>query len=68
MDYLKEMAQCKFTFSPRGFGIDCYRTWEALLVGSIPVIKSSHLDFMYEGLPVLIVNDWQVINEDFLNK
>ena len=42
--YLKEMAQCKFTLSPKGLGPDCYRTWEALLVGSIPVVRKSQLD------------------------
>ena len=68
MSYLKDMVRCKFTFSPRGYGIDCYRTWEALLVGSIPIIKSSYLDYLYDGLPVLIVKDWNEINEDFLNR
>lgn len=66
-DYLNEMAQCKFTLSPRGMGPDCYRTWESLLVGSIPIVKKSQLDFLYEGLPVLIVNEWEDIDEEFLN-
>ncbi len=66
--YLKEMAQCKFTLSPKGLGIDCYRTWEALLVGSIPVVRSSQLDSLYEGLPVLIVDRWEDITEEFLER
>lgn len=64
--YLKEMAQCKFTLSPKGLGIDCYRTWESLLVGSIPIVKTSHLDPIYDGLPVLIINNWEDITEEFL--
>lgn len=65
--YLKEMSQCKFTLSPKGLGPDCYRTWEAFLVGSIPVVRKSQLDPLYEGLPVLIVDQWEDINEEFLN-
>lgn len=67
-DYLKEMAQFKFVLSPRGVGIDCYRTWEALIVGSIPIVKSSYLDPLYKDLPILIINDWNQITEAFLNK
>ncbi len=66
--YLYEMAQHKFTLSPRGNGIDCHRTWEALLVGSIPIIKSSALDSMYKDLPVLIIHDWKEVTEDFLHE
>lgn len=64
--YLIEMAQSKFVLSPRGNGIDCHRTWEALLMGSIPIVKTSSLDPLYEKLPVLIIDDWHQINEEFL--
>ncbi len=67
-DYLKQMAQSKFTLSPKGLGPDCYRTWEALLVGSIPVVKRSCLDPLYEGLPVLIVDSWDDVTEEYLKK
>ena len=84
-DYLKEMAEYKFVFSPRGLGPDSYRTWEALLVGTIPIVRKgmyehpeifddadpcthSTLDELYKGLPILIVDSWEEITEDFLNK
>ncbi len=66
LDYMAEMANFKFTLSPPGYAPDCYRTWEALLVGSIPIIKASHLDSLFKGLPVLIINDWSDITEEFL--
>lgn len=66
--YLKEMAQCKFTLSPKGLGPDCYRTWEALLAGSIPIVRKSPLDPLFKGLPVLIIDQWEKINEEFLNR
>ncbi len=67
-DYVQELAQFKFTLSPRGYGIDCYRTYEALLVGTIPIVKSSQLDPLFEGLPVLIVQEWEELTEKFLIK
>lgn len=66
VDYLKEMAGYKFTLSPQGFGVDCYRTWEALYVGSIPIVKHSHLDSLYENLPILLIDDWDEISEILL--
>lgn len=68
LEYLEEMAKFKFTLSPPGYAPDCYRTWEALLVGSIPIVKSSSMDSMFKDLPVLIVNDWTEITEDLLNR
>jgi hypothetical protein len=68
MDYLKEMASCKFILSPRGAGIDCYRTWEAILVGCIPIVRSSQLNSLYKDLPILVVDDWQEVTEEFLEK
>ncbi len=67
-DYLEDLTHTKFVLSPRGNGLDCHRTWEALLMGAVPIVKSSSLDSMYDGLPVLIVKDWTEINEAFLNQ
>lgn len=66
--YMREMAQYKFVLSPPGNGIDCYRTWEALFAGCIPIVKRSHIDVLHADLPVLIVDDYTQITEDFLKK
>ena len=66
LEYMKEMSQYKFSLSPRGYGPDSYRTWEAMLVGSVPVVHTSHLDPLYADLPVLIVQDWSEVTEKFL--
>ena len=55
---LKLYSDYKFVLSPHGNGLDCHRTWEVLLVGSIPIVKTSSLDILYEDLPVVIVKDW----------
>lgn len=67
-DYLMDVARSKFVASPRGHGLDCHRTWEALLMGSYPIVKTSPLDSAYKDLPVVIINDWSEITEAFLQK
>lgn len=64
--YLERIAQAKCTLSPRGNGLDCYRTWEALYLGCIPVIKTSTLDPIFEDLPVIIIEDWKQVTKKFL--
>ena len=57
-----------FTISPLGNGLDCHRTWEALLLGTIPIVRTSPLDSLYDGLPVCIVQDWAEVDFPFLQR
>lgn len=63
-------AQGHFAFvcSPRGGGIDCHRTWEALCLGCVPIVKTSGMDSLWNGLPVWIVNDWSEITPENCQK
>jgi hypothetical protein len=61
------MIQYKYVISPHGNGLDCHRTWEAIILGCIPIVKTSPLDTMFEGLPVLIVKDWSEVTQDLLD-
>jgi hypothetical protein len=63
----KKAVECAFVLSPFGGGMDCHRTWEALCLGCIPIVKSIGSNAMYEDLPVLIINEWSEINEELLN-
>lgn len=67
-DYLKDLAETKFILSPRGNGLDCVRTWEALYMGVIPIIKHSSSDTLYEGLPVILIKEWSEVTEEFLQQ
>ena len=66
--YLKDVTSSQFVIAPRGVGLDTYRLWEALYVGTIPIVKTSSLDSLYAGLPVLVVKDWKLVNEQFLRE
>ena len=61
-------AQHTFVLSPFGNGLDCHRTWEAICLGCIPIIKAPFFRTMFDGLPVLIVNDWREVNQQLLNE
>jgi len=64
--YYIYLAQSKFIFSPPGDGMDCYRTWEALYFGSIPIVINASINSIFENLPVLIVNNYEEINLELL--
>jgi hypothetical protein len=57
-----------FVVSLPGNGLDCHRTWEALLLGCIVVVKSSCLDPLYKGLAVLIVHSWSELTGERLDE
>jgi hypothetical protein len=55
--------QYAFEVCPRGYGLDCFRTWECLFLETIPIVKTSALDPLYrdEGFPVVIVESFREI-------
>ena len=68
IDLWREKTRYAFVVSPHGNGLDCHRTWESLVLGNIVIVKRSSLDPMYEGLPVVIVEDWREITSDNLRR
>lgn len=67
-EYLIELSNFAFCASPHGNGLDCHRTYEAIVMGVIPIVKTSTLDPLYKRLPVLIVKEWSDINQELLHK
>ncbi len=59
----KLYAQYPLVLSTAGNGLDCHRTWELFYLGCIVVTKTSPLDPLYEGLPVIIVDDWLEVRD-----
>jgi hypothetical protein len=66
VEALEKNLEYPFWISPYGSGYDCFRTWEALRLGRIPVLLSTFLDPIYEDLPVVIVPSYDIVNEEFL--
>jgi hypothetical protein len=67
-NYLISLREHRFALSPPGRGLDTHRTWEALMVGTIPIIIRSPLDILYDKLPVLIIDDWSIITPEYLEE
>ena len=59
-------AEFMFVVSPEGAGMDCHRTWEALALGCIPIVKRNPVCRLLAGLPVLIVDDWSEVRRERL--
>lgn len=61
VDVWKAVMQYKFVISPFGNGMDCFRTWEALILGSVPIIRKGPWvnEQLFEGLPVILLDDWE---------
>jgi hypothetical protein len=62
-----DMKQSMFVLSPPGNGLDCHRTWEAMLLRVIPIVESNELDPLFSDLPVLIVKDLKAVDEELLH-
>ncbi len=67
-EYLADLSRSNFVVSPPGSGLDCHRTWEALYMGCYPIVLNSTLNPLYEGLPVVIVDSWEKVTEELLQK
>jgi hypothetical protein len=45
-----------------------HRVWESLLLGAIPVVARSTLSQSYEGLPIIVADDWESVDTAYLNE
>jgi len=68
-DYLRKLKTYKYCISPEGNGIDCYRTWEALYMKTIPICKRSILvEHFAKTFPIYIIDDWKDLDVKDLEK
>ena len=64
--YLQQLGDAKFVLSPPGNGLDCHRTWEVMLMGAVPVVRSSPLDPLFANTSAVIVKTWPELTEALL--
>jgi hypothetical protein len=59
-EYFKLLNTYKFVASPEGNGPDCIRTWEAMILGVVPIIRdvSNNQILSQNLLPVVLIKDW----------
>ena len=66
--YYAQTAAHKFALSPEGHGVDCYRTWEALYLGTIPIVTVGPQMSAFAGLPILFTEDYSELSEEYLER
>jgi hypothetical protein len=66
--FIEEIYNHKFTLCPRGNGVDTHRLWTSLYLGSIPIVIYHKIFKPFEHLPILFINNWDEITNDFLKK
>jgi len=52
---------------PAGTGVDTHRFWEALYLGSVPIVLRGQLSAMYENLPVIQLNAWEDLTQGVID-
>eukprot|EP01063_Lacrimia_lanifica_P014112 TRINITY_DN20779_c0_g1_i1.p1 TRINITY_DN20779_c0_g1~~TRINITY_DN20779_c0_g1_i1.p1 ORF type:complete len:478 (+),score=120.91 TRINITY_DN20779_c0_g1_i1:30-1463(+) len=58
-----------FGVSPKGVGLDCYRTYELLAMGVIPIVKDSDAPmegYVLRDLPIVRVASWEYSQRELL--
>lgn len=68
--YHKKLQSYKFVASPPGAGRECHRTWEAIYLNTVPIVKKSYCEeyFSKAGAPIWVVENWEDIEGVDLDK
>ena len=64
--FYKKIKRSKFILCPEGQGLDCNLIYESLFFNSIPIIKTSSMEYFYKNFPILIIDDWKEVTKEFL--
>jgi hypothetical protein len=62
-NYRRLLANTKYVLSPPGNGPDCHRTWEAIYLGAIPIVKRKYIPSFEFNPPMIIVDDWTEVDQ-----
>jgi hypothetical protein len=57
--YRQQLNKYMFFASPRGSGIDTYRTWEGIYLNAIPIVVEKKFHEQFKKIPFLIIKDWK---------
>jgi hypothetical protein len=67
-EYRKKVIESTFVMCPPGNGTETHRMWEALFLGSIPIVKN-HITYKnVQDLPIFFVEDFKEVTEESLNE
>lgn len=67
-EFLDDIARHVYVICPQGNGIDTYRFWETLYLGSIPIVVDCPLIRELSGLPMLVIKGWSDLTVGMLRE
>ena len=67
-EFWKSLNDNMFVICPFGNGLDTHRSWEVLCLGRIPIVEKNILNKVYENLPIIEVEDWDEITNEWIKE
>lgn len=72
-DFFKKLSMSKFVVCPIGVGLDCFKFYDAIYSGAIPIVVKEvfHDEAFFNDVPILYldsINEFKNLTEDFLNQ
>jgi hypothetical protein len=62
--YIRDIRDSKYVLCPPGYGIDTWRLWETLYMGSIPVVRRSPMTEEFaKKFPIIMLDFWEELEE-----
>ena len=65
-DYIKDLKDNQYVLCPTGNGVDTYRLWETLIIGSNPVVNSINQYSDFKNLPIYYYNNPKELTIEYL--
>ena len=62
-NFASKIQHHKMVISPEGNGTDCHRTWEALYLNRVPIVKKSNELNRFSDLPILFIDHWEQLRD-----
>jgi hypothetical protein len=62
-EHVERLAKYKYCLCPEGNGVDTHRLWEALLLGSVPIVKNTAFTRVIQHytrgeIPMIVMDSW----------
>jgi hypothetical protein len=66
----QKTVESQYALCPRGCGVDTHRFYECIYLGCIPIVIRTNtvFDRLYNVFPCLIVDKWEDVTEELLDK
>ena len=65
-EYSKKVSRSKFIICPMGVGVDTPKIYEAVYLGTTPIVIRNGLEDLYKKFGVLVVDDWDQVTPELL--